>query len=85
MTDQPLTRPERAAEVMLAKRVKKRMDVKRHKCGTCCLCMHREVTFTIYHCRNNVARQHPMCERDGRTPRFEFDDSTLGEFGEDAT
>jgi hypothetical protein len=78
------TRPERAAELASAHRIKKRMDLKRSKCGTCCICVHREVTFGIYHCRNKPDRQHPVCESDGKGARFKFDDTTLKEFADAA-
>lgn len=80
MSESSYTGPERSAEFQHAWRVKKRMDERRKKLGTCCICRFREVTFGIYHCRNNVARNYPMCDRDGRTPRFEFDETTLGDF-----
>lgn len=84
MSEDELTRPERAAEVMLAKRIRKRMDVKRDKHGTCYLCVHRDKTFGAFHCKGDVGRQHPACDRDGQQPRFQFDDKLLLEFSDAA-
>lgn len=84
MTDEPLTKPEQAAERMLAKRVKKRMDVKRDKHGTCYLCVHRDKTYGAFHCKRDVGRQYPLCDRDGQAPKFQFDDKLLPEFADAA-
>lgn len=80
MSEGAYTSPEMAAERAHARRVKKRMDVKRGRHGNCCICKHRDVTFGVFHCRGNEGRFHGACEDDVKQPRFEFDDTTLGEF-----
>jgi hypothetical protein len=84
VTVEGYTNPERSAELAKARRLKKRMDAKRAKCGTCCICVHRETTFGEFHCRNKPDRRHPQCETDCRGPRFTFDDSVLKEFADAA-
>lgn len=78
------SRPEKAAEVAAARRMKKRMDADRRKLGNCCICIHREVTWDRPHCRNKPDRAQGMCEQDKKAPSFQFDDQTLEKY-RDAT
>ena len=76
-----LTRPERAAQIRQAKRY--RAAINRE--GICSACKFREQTFEVWHCKGREERRHtppsvPVCERDGKLPRFEFDDSVLERF-----
>lgn len=83
MTADDLTRPERAAQIRQAKRYRAAIE----KRGTCCACKHRnrEVTFWGRNvCRVDTGRQYPACQQDGRGVVFEFDETTLGEFRDDA-
>ena len=84
MSADDYTRPERYAERQAAKRISKRMDAKCKRMGKCYICIHREQTFGMYHCRNAPERTYPQCEHDGKPARFTFDDSTLAEFADAA-
>ena len=78
MSDGALTRPERAAQIRQAKRYRAAIE----KRGLCCACKHRdpETYFGVSVCGVGQDRQHPKCERDGKAPRFEFDDTVLAQF-----
>lgn len=79
MSMEDLTRPERAAQIRQAKRYKAAIE----KRGTCCACKHRARDFSAWGrsvCRLDHGRQYPTCQRDGREPKFELDDTTLEEF-----
>lgn len=59
------------------------MEAKRQKAGTCCLCIHRDKEETFWGrsiCKLTGNRQHPVCDRDGRKPTFEFDPTVLEAF-----
>lgn len=71
-----LTRPERAAQIRQAKRYK--IAIKKE--GVCSACKFRDKTFGVWHCKGWEGRVHDACERDGKLPRFEFDDSVLERF-----
>lgn len=73
MTADAYTRPERAAEIRLAKRHRARIA----KLGLCSACVHRGETFGIYHCRLWHDRRHPQCDKDGKGITFTFDPETL--------
>ncbi len=72
MTADDLTRPERFAQRVQAKRY--RALIRRQ--GICSACVHREQSFGVYHCKNKPDRQG-ACETDGRAPQFKFDDTVL--------
>ena len=80
MTDDHLTRPERAAQVRQAKRY--RAAIK--KLGLCSACIHRDreklTAFGMHCCEVGQDRVHLHCEIDGRKPRFEFDATVLEQF-----
>lgn len=78
--DYGLTKPERYAERVEGKRVRKRMDADRSKEGLCCLCKFRDTTFGKFHCKQWVDRQNGACQQDGKLPRFEFDPVTLEKY-----
>lgn len=84
MSADDYTRPERSAEITQARKALKRMKSARSKHGNCRICVHREVTFNVYHCRNREDRQHGMCAFDGKAPTFQFDDAVLPEFADAA-
>jgi hypothetical protein len=63
-----------------ADRIRKRMSAARRRHGNCCLCVHREQTFGIYHCRNREHRSHGACSLDQAEPQFVFDDAVIKEF-----
>lgn len=74
-----LTPPEKSAQRRQAKRYKVAIE----KRGLCCACKHRDrssAPFGINHCRLKVERRYPTCDRDGREPKFQFDETVLGEF-----
>ncbi len=73
MTADDLTRPERFAQRLQAKRYRARL----HRLGLCYGCVHRDETAGVYHCRNKEDRQRGACQTDGRAPQFKFDDTVL--------
>lgn len=82
MSADDYTRPERATEILKAKRYKAAIQRR----GLCSACIHRHVDefwgVKRWSCSGKAAlRQHPACETDGRQPKFEFDASVLKEFG----
>ena len=80
MTEDHLTRPERAAQVRQAKRYKAAIK----KRGLCSACLHRDrdrlTAFGMNCCTLGQDRVSFHCERDGRKPTFEFDAETLEQF-----
>lgn len=69
--------PERAAEVMGAKRY--RAAIKREG-GVCSVCIHREKTWELWHCRDTHNRQFPACERDKDLRKFTVDAAAVESF-----
>jgi len=83
MSEDDLTRPERAAQIRQAKRYRAAIE----KRGLCCACIHRDrysAPFGMNHCRLKVERRHPTCQKDGRGPTFEFDATVLDQFADKA-
>lgn len=79
MTEDKYTRPERAAEIRLAKRYRSAIEKK----GLCSACKHRDREATFWGrsiCRIGQQRQHPQCDRDGKGVKFEFDETVLDQF-----
>lgn len=81
MSEDDLTRPERAAQIRQAKRYKRAIE----KRGLCSACIHREKAVvcevTFWRCADKKdSRQFPQCQNDGRQPKFEFDPAILEEF-----
>ncbi len=71
-----MTDPEHRAQRVQAKRY--RAAIRRQ--GTCMACIHRNREETFWGrsvCSVSEARQHPICERDGKLPRFVFDPDCL--------
>lgn len=71
------TSPEKAAEMMLARRTAKRLKAHHSRYGLCSTCIHREQTFGMHHCRNKPDRQAGTCQHDDRLPKYTFDAETL--------
>lgn len=83
MSEDALTRPERAAQIRQAKRYAAAIK----KQGVCCGCKHRSRTEQFWGrsvCRIGQQRMHPQCERDGKGVRFEFDPDCLAQFSDAA-
>lgn len=81
MSEDDLTRPERAAQIRQAKRYKRAIE----KRGLCSACTHREVETVwgvkVWRCAGKkLPRTFPDCQNDGRQPKFEFDPTILEEF-----
>lgn len=76
MTDaDTYSRPERFTERQKARRSKlsKRVDALRNREGLCALCVYRDRTFGLLHCRSDMERRDGRCDRDGKLPRFAVD------------
>jgi len=71
------SRPERFTELQRARRVSKRMKAVKRSEGLCALCVHRETTFGLHHCKNKSDRRFGQCELDGKTPKFEVDSQVV--------
>jgi hypothetical protein len=69
MTDH--TRPERAAELMVCRRIRERI-----RSDPCSFCFHRDTAWGISRCKL-AGRQYPQCLTDGRALQFEFDPTTV--------
>ena len=74
--DDPLTRPERFAQLGEARRYRREIFEK----GGCAFCVHRDKAVLAWGrsvCAANNARSFPLCMKDGRAPAFELDQTTL--------
>lgn len=71
------SRPERFTELQQARRVSKRMKAVKRNEGLCALCVHRETTFGLHHCKNKQDRRFGQCELDGKSPKFEVDTTVV--------
>lgn len=49
---------------------------RRRKHGKCSVCVYREHSGGVYHCRKWPDRQG-SCDTDGKMPRFEFDPEVM--------
>lgn len=86
MTEGNLTRPEMFVERSHARRsiVSKRMDALKKNKGLCALCIYREATFGLQHCKNKMDRHHGACDQDGETPKFTVDPIVVEGLRDDA-
>ena len=75
MTEENLTRPEMFVERSHARRsiVSKRMESLKKNKGLCALCVHRDSTFGVLHCKRDMDRHHGICDQDGQKPKFTVD------------
>lgn len=87
MSEDDYTRPERAAELMKARRARKRYDAYKEKNGLCSVCKHRSRSETFWGravCRVGNQRQGPACINDGKGVQFEVDVDCLEQFRDKA-
>lgn len=87
MSEDDYTRPERAAEVMKARRAVKRYKAHVERNGLCSVCKHRNRTETFWGravCRVGQQRQAPQCQTDGKGVKFEVDVDCLEQFRDKA-
>lgn len=74
--DDPLTRPERFAQLGEARHYLREIYDK----GGCAFCLHRDKDFLAWGrsvCAKNNKRSFPACHQDGLAPAFEIDPTTL--------
>ena len=63
----------------------KRYMVTVRKEGICRVCIHREKTLGVWHCRNAPDKQHGACQQQpGSYPRFQVVENVLEEFADAA-
>lgn len=75
-----LSRP----EAYVDRKFRKRVATAVRNRGACAFCLLRDTTFGVIHCKGHPERQRGMCHEDGKLPKFRLDDSTLGEFRDQA-
>lgn len=87
MSEDDYTRPERSAELMKARRARKRYDAYKAKHGLCSVCKHRNRSETFWGrsvCRVGHQRTELVCAKDGKGVTFEVDVECLEQFRDKA-